>query len=131
MPLGFPLIAQQVPGRDVPLVPEPLAPPRRFADRGTIILLASLLTLALVIVFWAFFVRKRPKGPRGTLTVDGSRHRSSQAYGLSGRRRRRKRRENHPENLGRNPTLSETGGLPPLRPEEPPSPPSAESSQPL
>ena len=129
MPTCFPLIAQ-VPSRNVPLLPEPPTPPRRFADRGTIILLASLLALTLAIVLWAFFLRKRPKGARGTLVVDASRHRSSQAYGSSGRRRRRKRRDNHPENLGRNPTLSETGGLPPPRPEEPP-PPSAESSQSL
>ena len=32
----------------------------------------------------------------------------------------RKRRRRHPENLPRNPTLGETGGLPPIRPEEPP-----------
>jgi hypothetical protein len=35
------------------------------------------------------------------------------------RPRVRRRRRDHPENLRRNPTLQETGGLPPLRPDEP------------
>jgi hypothetical protein len=34
----------------------------------------------------------------------------------------RKRRKTHPDHLPRNPTLGETGGLPPLRPEKPSEP---------
>jgi hypothetical protein len=34
----------------------------------------------------------------------------------------RKRRPDHPDNLPRNPTLGETGGLPPVRPDEPAQP---------
>jgi hypothetical protein len=126
MPGWFAVMAQ-VPGQPMPALPQPIEAPRHFIDRGTLILLACLIALASISLFWAFFLRQRPKGPRGTLVVDGSR-RSSQAYGSSGRRRRRKRRENHPENFGRNPTLSETGGLPPPRAEPPEPPPAAESS---
>jgi len=38
------------------------------------------------------------------------------------RRRHRKRRVEHPDNLPRNPTLAEAGGLPPIRPEDPSAP---------
>jgi hypothetical protein len=128
MPNWSPIISQVSPPAS-PLLPGPLEPPRQFADRGTIILLSCLLALAAVVFLWAFFVRKRPKGARGTLIIDANRHRSSQAHGSSGRRRRRKRKDNHPENLGRNPTLSETGGLPPPRPEGTEPPPSTEPSR--
>lgn len=40
----------------------------------------------------------------------------------SRRVRIRKKRAGHPDNRRRNPTLGETGGLPPLRPEEPSEP---------
>lgn len=128
MPARTPLIAQ-IPPKATPLMPEPLEAPRRFADRGTMLLLACLIALTAISFFWAFFLRKRPKGPRGTLLVDSRRHRPSEAYGSSGRRRRRKRKATHPDNFGRNPTLSETGGLPPPRREEPDPPSAAPESQ--
>jgi hypothetical protein len=43
-------------------------------------------------------------------------HKGSQQPDTS-HRKRRKRKPEHPDNWGRNPTLGETGGLPPVRPE--------------
>jgi hypothetical protein len=74
-----------------------------------------------VLLLWAFFVRKRPKELHGSRVI-AEPNRKSERIGSSGRRRHRKRRPAHPDNLGRNPTLAETGGLPPLRSDEPPSP---------
>jgi len=84
------------------------------------LILGVVLCLAAILFFWAFFIRKRPRQARGTL-VEQSRH-SGESRGSGGRRRRRKRRPEHPDNWGRNPTLGETGGLPPSRPEEPETP---------
>jgi len=92
------------------------------------VILGILLTLAAILFFWAFFLRKRPTNARGSLVVQRTDKGSREAHGSSGRRKRRKRRADHPSNWGRNPTLSETGGLPPPRPEEPGEPPPASSA---
>jgi hypothetical protein len=102
--------------------------PKLFGTDITIIL-AIVLGLAAILFFWAFFIRQRPKNARGSLVVQRAEKQSGEAYGSSGRRKHRKRRPNHPANWGRNPTLSETGGLPPPRPEEPENP-SAQASPP-
>jgi hypothetical protein len=128
MPTLLHLIAQANP-LNPPGLPEssPAAP--QLADKNTMIVLAAVVVIAAVAFFWAFFMRKRPKNARGTIMVDRRSSGSGHAFGSSGRRRRRKRRDDHPENLPRNPTLSETGGLPPPRPEEPDSSTPSGSSQ--
>jgi hypothetical protein len=88
----------------------------------TSLILAAGLALAAVFFFWAFFLRKRPETHRGSMVLERAKRESPERYGSSGRRRRRKRRPDHPENLPRNPTLAEIGGLPPPRPEEPEPP---------
>lgn len=97
------------------------------------LILGAVLILAALLFFWAFFLRKRPQSQRGSLVLERAPREDPEHTGSSGRRRRRKRKAEHPENMPRNPTLAEIGGLPPLRPEdaEPPasddsSPPSAE-----
>jgi len=92
--------------------------PKLFGTDITL-LLGIVLILAAVLFFWAFFVRKRPKHMRGTIVLERSEKHSREAYGSSGRRKRRKRRPDHPDNWGRNPTLGETGGLPPERADVP------------
>ena len=87
------------------------------------LIIAAGLALAAVFFFWAFFLRRRPETRRGSMVLERAKRESSERYGSSGRRRRRKRRPDHPENLPRNPTLAEIGGLPPLRPDEPEPPP--------
>jgi hypothetical protein len=85
-------------------------------DTGLV--LGAIALLVLVLLFWVAFLRQRPTHQRGSLVVTRARKGENARYGSSGRRRRRRRRPDHPDNLGRNPTLGETGGLPPPRPEE-------------
>jgi hypothetical protein len=91
-------------------------------NREIIIILACALALSLVLFIWAFFIRKRPKSARGSLVVErvrrGSKSSAPPEEEDGSKRRRRKRRPDHPDNWGRNPTLGETGGLPPARTED-------------
>lgn len=121
MPTHHALIAQ-IAKPDLPAGPEVAGPPKSWGDRHTTALIGSLLLVAFVIFFWAMYVRKRPRRAKGSIVVERASKDSSEAFGSSGRRRRRKRKENHPDNWGRNPTLGETGGLPPARPENPEPP---------
>ena len=99
-----------------------------FLSTDTMMVLGAIMVVAGALFSWAFFIRKRSTDRHGALV--GSRHpargRSSGSSGSSsgtdGKVRRRRRRE-HPDNLPRNPTLGETGGLPPMRPDEEGSPP--------
>ena len=96
----------------------------------TMLIFGAALLLAAALFFWAFFIRKRPQTARGSLVIEKRKKgEADEQVGSSGRRRRRKRRPDHPENLPRNPTLMETGGLPPLRPEDTEPPPAPESPQ--
>jgi len=90
----------------------------------------AVLLMAAALFFWAFFVRKRPKHSHGSLVVERARPAAKEAHGADPRRKRRKRRPEHPDNWGRNPTLEETGGLPPARPDEPEGPPHDEPAEP-
>jgi hypothetical protein len=81
------------------------------------------LVLLVLLLLWAKYIRKRShrhSDPRITYRVidDGG---SGDEGGSHRRRRRHKRRRR--EHRGRNPTLAETGGLPPPRPQDeaPPS----------
>jgi hypothetical protein len=103
--------------------------PKIFGADLTLVL-GSALALAAVLFFWAFFVRKKPKQMRGALVLERAPKHSKETHGTSGRRKRRKRRPDHPENWGRNPTLGETGGLPPTRSDESEIPPSEPQSPP-
>jgi hypothetical protein len=77
---------------------------------GLIFLFAAVGIVTLLIVVWAIFVRKRPDDssrrysyPSRSVLADGP------PVEHSSRRRRRRRRR------PRNPTLAQTGGLPPIR----------------
>lgn len=86
------------------------------------VVIVGVVVVSLALFIWAMFIRRRPKEVRGSLVLE----RPSSGKGRhssSGRRRRRKRRPSHPDNWGRNPTLAETGGLPPPRPDEIATPP--------
>jgi len=78
-----------------------------------------LVTLALLV--WAAFVRGARK----------KRRRSGRPYnweidpGHRSKRRHRRHRREAPAELPRNPTLAETGGLPPIRPQPPDPPPTS------
>ena len=84
--------------------------------REKLILFAALLLVSLLVIIWAVAFRKRQRTHR-------SRHHHPRELApkvplepatnsfFARRRQRRRRREHRP----RNPTLAETGGLPPLR----------------
>lgn len=124
------LLAQAAPAdiEDLKAVAKDSSP--RLFGTDVNILLAVLLGLAAILFFWAFFLRRRPEHVRGSLVLERVDKHSRDEHGSSGRRKRRKRRADHPSNWGRNPTLSETGGLPPERPEEPEQPTSASPAPP-
>jgi hypothetical protein len=86
------------------------------SNTEVIIILGCALALSVVLFVWAFFIRKRPKSARGSLVVE--RRRVNAVKEEDTKRRRRRRRPDHPDNWGRNPTLGETGGLPPARENE-------------
>ena len=94
------------------------------------LILGAILLLAAIIFFWAFFFRKRPKHSHGSLILERAKKTSKQTADPSGGRKRKKRRPGHPDNWGRNPTLDEAGGLPPLRQDAPEIPPDTEGEAP-
>lgn len=95
-----------------PELPEALRAVREAGPDSTgayALVLMAVLGVLLLVVVWAVFVRKpgrTRRRERGRLT---SAPLPSEKGGSSRRRRRRRER--------RNPTLAETGGLPPLRDE--------------
>lgn len=97
-----------------------------------LLLLGAVALVTLLIVLWAVYLRKRP-GDRSHRHRHRHHHHPSSAESdsLSAnngdpeetsekryRRKRHRRREHRP----RNPTLAETGGLPPMRAERPSDP---------
>ena len=97
------------------------------AMRETLIVFGAVSLVAGGLLFWASAIRKRrrrrsaphrPHYARKSAGHSDGGEAGSRPVAHSHRRRRRWR-----ERLPRNPTLAETGGLPPLRPEEPSGPP--------
>ena len=95
-----------------------------FHFDDTFVIIGAALGVAVLLFLWAYLVRKGRNRRSRTL------HRSAVRSGdgehstgfFTGRRRRRRRRRSQPDERPRNPTLGETGGLPPPRPDEPVSP---------
>jgi hypothetical protein len=98
--------------RDIQL-PTGLDTGARLTIGGTLPVIAAALGVVALVLLWAVFIRKpnrrRERGQllekpveRSSGKEDPSNHKSS---------RRRRRREKH---RPRNPTLAETGGLPPM-----------------
>lgn len=109
-----------------------------IGDLGLVILaaLGVALGVAAGLVVWAKYLRKS-SGTTPTRVRKDASHRRSASDGHSGRadeeaepeeesdgviRRRRKRRRPRRDHRPRNPTLAETGGLPPPKEPNPPSP---------
>ncbi len=81
------------------------------STRDIFALLTAVAALSLLFLIWALFIRKRRKGISGWHFQNSS---GSSTGGQSHAHGRRRRRRPH---RPRNPTLAETGGLPPLRSE--------------
>jgi len=89
--------------------------------REGLVVIGTMLLVILLPFIWAVFWRKRRRrkhrhhSPAGSHAShrEGSSVVSDDEAPAGRRKRRRQRREHRP----RNPTLSETGGLPPIKPE--------------
>jgi len=89
------------------------------------LILGLAMAVALALFVWAFFIRKRrPADPRmkaiepGPITEAEPEEESHHRHHRHGRHHRRhKKHRSQTRHRHRNPTLAETGGLPPVRPE--------------
>lgn len=99
------------------------------ATREGIIIFGALGLVTLLIVLWAIFLRKPRRRRRShhhshqrssepTVSPEASAEETAPAPPQKDLKRRRGRRRYR----SRNPTLAETGGLPPIRPDIPPEP---------
>ncbi len=118
----WPLLAAANPLDDNPL-PD-ARPSQLFGLRlhDILLVLGAAIALGLVLFLWAYLTHKRRRHSSHALSkpIYGAEKKPSEAN-PGERMRIRRRRRRHPENLPRNPTLGETGGLPPVRPDEPPT----------
>ncbi|MDB6030722.1 MAG: hypothetical protein JWM16_1060 [Verrucomicrobiales bacterium] len=117
----------------IPILGElPLRPQDNLPNTGGLIQKGSItdvllivgVGLAMAFVLFLIVYLSRGRRARGKAMVRSSRvlyDESARSSGSS-KGKVRKRRKSHPDNLPRNPTLGETGGLPPLRPENPSDP---------
>jgi len=86
------------------------------------LIMGVIFLLLILLLFWARYLRKRSRhhsNPRVSYRVIEGVGAGSEAGSHHHHRRHRRHRRNH---RPRNPTLSETGGLPPPRPEDQPPP---------
>lgn len=92
-------------------------PPLLSRDAAMILAIAG--GLALLLFIWAFFLRKRRHPDPHMRVIQDSPipgpNNSNNHRRRHGRRRHHRRQHSH--EMKRNPTLQETGGLPPPRPE--------------
>jgi len=100
--------AQKVPGMlaDLPKLPTTVDNLNTHAFSGVMPVMLVVGVVLVLVVVWAVFLRRTARDPR-------SRVLSEDAPSSGRRRRRHKRREHRPSN----PTLAETGGLPPAKPD--------------
>lgn len=80
--------------------------------------LGAGLVLLVILLIWAKYLRRRShrhSDPRITYRVIEENGAATETGSRRHRRRHKRRRREH---RGRNPTLAETGGLPPPRPED-------------
>ncbi len=104
-----------------------LKPSRPQVTNDVVLVFAAVALLVILFLGWAIFIRKRKKDLADWRLHRHHSHHSSDVNSPTEsasdnephhHRRRRRRRSHRP----RNPTLAETGGLPPVR-SEPPSQP--------
>jgi hypothetical protein len=97
--------------------------------REILLVLVCLGTLSFGLLLWAAFIRKRKRHSSGH-----SHHISKTAAvgekGSEPRKRRHRHRRRRSSNYPQNPTLAQTGGLPPVRRDEPPASPQQTGTQP-
>lgn len=93
-----------------------------LASKDLWLIVGACAVLGLLLFLWAYLTRR----DRFERSSDGSPviYRSRRDVERAGHRHhhRRRRRRHHEEEYPRNPTLRETGGLPPPRPDDAPGP---------
>ena len=94
--------------------------------RDVLLVLLCLAVLSLGLLLWAAYIRKRKRHSSGhshhlsrTPAVGGTAAAGEQES--EPRRRRHRHRRRRSSNYPQNPTLAQTGGLPPIRRDEPPT----------
>lgn len=107
----------------VPLPREPKGTPgHSFNTSDAFIVTGAAIGVALVLVVWIAFFRKKGKPEYAYPASSEERSLSRDQSAQKGERRRRRKRRRVREHRPRNPTLDKTGGLPPPRPEDQPPP---------
>ena len=113
------------PFNEAPLLDRPQSSSGGLPEFLIIIGVALILALILFLVVYLKKKGRRnrtlERAPR-SIYRDAEEGKSSRDSSSGRTKVRKKRRRTHPDNLPRNPTLGETGGLPPLRPEDPAEP---------
>ena len=79
--------------------------------REVLLVGGAILALASLLFLWAWWTRRNPRRKSET----GQRFLYPSSSRSDGKVKIRKKRSRHPDNLPRNPTLAEAGGLPPAR----------------
>ena len=106
----------------------PAAPPSSqlfgFRMRDLLLLLGVVAIIALSLYLFVYITRRkrRRRISRSGPEMWGADRQANNNEHHAGRVRIRKKRRKHPDFRPRNPTLGETGGLPPARPDEPAQP---------
>lgn len=99
-----------------------LLPPQTHSNytnpiwRDVFLIGGGLAILGIILFLWAYLIRK----PQTVSSSSSSR--SGSHRGLFSRRRKKRRHSRNRTQWQRNPTLAETGGLPPPRDDDPPQP---------
>jgi len=108
----------------VEVIPVPDAPGSLFGYgmREVMLVLGVAVILGLVLFLGVYFSYKNRRHHSSGQHLSRPIYRAEKGAAKPDSRKvriKRKRRD-HPDNLPRNPTLGETGGLPPIRPEDEP-----------
>ena len=121
----FVLLLAQLEGLN-PLGPmPPVSKTTGLVFRDMALIGAAVLGLSLLLILWARRYARRSKRHRHEHRSEsrpvGDEESSTRHHHRH--RHRRRRRRHSPAERGSNPTLAETGGLPPIRPQSSPNPP--------
>jgi hypothetical protein len=102
--------------------PRPAHAPKETSTTLRVLLLVSGLLVLIVVVSRWKKIRRLSTLSRSAWPTSGSRHSHSTHGGWFSRAGHHRRRRRHHGHHLRNPTLAETGGLPPIRSESQPPP---------
>jgi len=109
---------------DNPLPDAPAGSLFGHGSREILLVIGVGIVLGLVLFLWVYFSHKRKRHHNTSHGLSKAIYRAEKKtpaeMAAPSRGKVRRRRKRHEDNLPRNPTLGETGGLPPIRPDDPP-----------